>query len=102
MSFGTEFKSGLDAEVVTTAGAVIWNPVEVRVIRKDASGQKQETKETFTKNSGVKAETAAFAKSIQAGALNPLLSPEEALKDLNVIQSLLQSGESNATVQNLE
>lgn len=101
ISFGTEFKSGLEVEIVTTSGAVTWNPSEVKVVRKTSGGDKTEEKETLVRDSGVKAEVAAFAKSFGDGAVDPLQTPEEALKDLEILQALLESGEAGASVKTL-
>lgn len=101
ISFGTEFKSGLEVEIVTTTGAVTWNPTEVKVVRKDRGGDKTEEKETFARESGVKPEVVAFAKSIGTGSVNPLQAPGEALLDLEILQTLLESGESGASIKTL-
>jgi predicted dehydrogenase len=50
-----------------------------------------EEKKDFTYSSGVKAEVAAFSKAIEAGKLNTLQTPIEALKDLEILQRLLES-----------
>lgn len=102
ISFGTEFKSGLEVEIVTTKGAVTWTPTEVKVVRKADGGDKAEEKESFAHDSGgVDEEDAVFARSIAAGAVDPLQTPEEALKDLEILQTLLESGEAGAGVKTL-
>lgn len=78
MSFGTEHKRGLTIEVVTTNGSVTWSPTEV-------SGKE------FQYDSGVKSEVAAFGKSLDAKTPDPLQTPEEAFKDLQVLEGLLES-----------
>ncbi|KAK3303720.1 oxidoreductase-like protein [Chaetomium strumarium] len=103
LSFGTEFKSLLEVEVVTTNGAVTWNPTEVKTVagKGDGSSEKVEEKKEFTYSSGVKAEVAAFAKAIEAGKVNALQTPSEALKDLEILQRLLESGAGGATVKTI-
>jgi hypothetical protein len=72
---------------------VIWNSTEVKTgVRKgDGSAEKVEEKD-FTYSSGAKAEVTAFSKAIEAGKLNTLQTPAEALKDLEILQRLLESG----------
>ena len=51
MSFGTEFKSGLKVEVVTTKGAVhlmeAWPARSIKTVRKNENGEKVEEKKGF-------------------------------------------------------
>lgn len=104
LSFGTEFGSGLEVCIVTTEGRVTWSPEQVTVVTRSsrssdaaaaADDKKDETKK-YEKNFGVVPEVAAFAKSIAAGVADPLQSPQEALKDLALLQALLESGPSGA------
>lgn len=97
ISFGTQFKSGLEVEVVTTQGAVYWNPTQVKTKTKDG-----EKTEDFERSSGVKEEVAAFAKAIEQGKTEKNQTPEEALKDLEVVQRLLESGEEKGVVKAVE
>ncbi|KAK3940409.1 hypothetical protein QBC46DRAFT_385315 [Diplogelasinospora grovesii] len=96
LSFGTEFKSGLEIDVNTTKGSVFWEPKSVRVV----TSAGEETRK-FEKDSGVKAEVAAFGKSIVEGKADPRQTPEEGLKDLEVLQRLLESGEAGASVKTM-
>ncbi len=102
ISFGTEFKSGLEIEVVTTNGVVTWTPVAVKVAKKGADGEKEETSKDYVYSSGVKQEFEAFGKSVVAGKVDPRQTPQEALKDLEMLQSLLESGEGKGAVRTLE
>ena len=102
MSFGTEFKSGLEVEVVTTQGAVHWTPDRVRVTKKGASGSKEEETKDFAYDAGVNAEVKAFASSVEAGRVDPLQTPQQALQDLEVLQRILESGSSQGAVKALE
>lgn len=82
ITFGTEHKSGLEIEVVTTNGTVTWNPEEVVVSKKS---------QKFQYSSGVKAEVAVFAKSLESKTPDPLQTPEEAFADLQFLEALLES-----------
>ncbi|KAL2140514.1 hypothetical protein VTI28DRAFT_3718 [Corynascus sepedonium] len=103
VTFATEFKSGIEVEVVTTKGAVSWNPTEVITVtgKGDGSGEKVEEKKEFPYSSGVKEEVKAFAAALAAGKLDDVQTPKEALKDLEILQALLESGEGGATVKNI-
>lgn len=96
ITFGTEFKSGTEVEVVTTKGAVSWNPVEVKTVT-----SKGEEKKEFPSSNGVTEEVAAFGEAINAGQINNLQSPQEALKDLEILQRLLESGAGEGAVKSV-
>ncbi|KAK3984891.1 oxidoreductase-like protein [Cladorrhinum sp. PSN332] len=102
ITFGTEFKSGLEVEIITTNGTVTWSPTTVKVVAKksDGSGNEETTKE-FGWSSGVKAEVAAFAQAIEDGRVAPSQTPEEALKDLEILQKLLESGAAGAALKTI-
>lgn len=89
ISFGTEFKSGFDAQVVTTNGSVTLTPTRVEWASR---GQEKQVVE-FPWNAGVQAEIEAFAKSLAGGGVDPGQSGQEALADLKVIEGILVSGE---------
>ncbi|CAK7205392.1 hypothetical protein SEUCBS139899_008163 [Sporothrix eucalyptigena] len=93
ISFGTEFKATLEVCVVTTEGRVTWDPSKVVSVRR---GQADEETKKFEQDFGVVAEVAAFGKSVAAGKADPLQSPQEALKDLALLEALLQSGPSGS------
>ncbi|KAL2158837.1 hypothetical protein VTH06DRAFT_4029 [Thermothelomyces fergusii] len=103
ISFGTQFKSGTVVEIVTTKGAVSWSPTEVRTVagNGDGSGGKVEERRGFPYSSGVTEEVAAFANGLAAGKLDDFQSPREALKDLEILQALLESGDGGAAVKDL-
>ncbi|KAK0744524.1 hypothetical protein B0T21DRAFT_380763 [Apiosordaria backusii] len=98
ISFGTEFKNGTDVEIITTNGTVSWNPTEVKTVTKDG-----ESKKDFEHSSGVGAELAVFGQAIQAGTgkVDGLQTPEEALRDLEILEGLLESGAGGAKVKDV-
>lgn len=101
ISFGTEFKSGLEVEIVTTNGAVVWSQTEVKTVARkaDGSGGKVEETKQFPQDWGVQAEVVAFSRAIEAGKADPLQAPLEALKDLEILQQLLESGALGGSVR---
>ncbi|KAK4159982.1 oxidoreductase-like protein [Cladorrhinum sp. PSN259] len=103
LTFGTEFKSGLEIEIITTNGIVTWSPDTVKVVarKSDGSGEKEEVTKEFDWSSGVKAEVAAFAQAIEEGQISALQTPEEALKDLDILQRLLESGDAGAALKTI-
>jgi predicted dehydrogenase len=100
ISFGTEFKDVTEVEIVTTNGTVVWGPTDVKSVARKGTETVEETK-TFPYSSGVVAEVAAFAQGIEAGKIDELQTPAEALKDVEVIQRLLESGAGGAAIQSL-
>ncbi|KAK5658041.1 hypothetical protein OQA88_2596 [Cercophora sp. LCS_1] len=100
MSFGTEFKSGLEVEVVTDKGAVTWSPTGVTVVKK-VGGERVEEKKEFEYSSGVAREVVGFAEALKRGQLEERQTPAEALRDLEVLQKLLESGEEKAVLKSL-
>jgi hypothetical protein len=101
MSFGTEFKSGLEVEIVTTNGSVVWEPTMVKTVTRKAEGssEKVDKIKEFPYSSAVKPEVAAFAKAIEAKAVDPLQTPAEALGDLEILQRLLETGSLGGIVR---
>ncbi|KAK0617577.1 hypothetical protein B0T14DRAFT_547337 [Immersiella caudata] len=103
MSFGTEFKSGMEVEVVTTKGAVhfmeAWPARSVKTVRKNEKGEKVEEEKEFEFRSGVADEVAAWGVAMGKGVVEERQSPGEALKDLEVLQRLLESGEKGGEVK---
>lgn len=91
MSFGMEQKFSFEIEVVTNKAAILVKHTEIVVTTKDATGEQQERSQ-FTHGFGVGQEVAAFARSIQTGECDPRSTPTQALMDLKVLQSLLESG----------
>ncbi len=112
LSSGTEFKSGLEIEIVTTQGAVIWTPTAVTTVTKSettekteetrafvlAGGKRQEVK-PFVYENGVVAEVEAFGRSVTSGVLDSRQTPMEAIKDLGILESMFKSGDSRGTLQ---
>ncbi|KAA8900173.1 hypothetical protein FN846DRAFT_959389 [Sphaerosporella brunnea] len=91
ISFGSteklfEFTVACEGGVVVVGGGG-------RVSVKDREGN-EEVKE-FLDDRGIKEEFAAFAEGVRKGELHPDQTPEEALKDLELIEKLLLSGEKD-------
>ena len=88
--------------MVTTNGLVNWTPVGVKIAKKGANGEKEESSKDYVYSSGVKQEFEIFGKSVVAGKVDPRQTPEQALKDLEMLQSLLESGDGKGAVRTLE
>ncbi|KAK4442904.1 hypothetical protein QBC34DRAFT_488631 [Podospora aff. communis PSN243] len=105
MSFGTEFKNGLELEVVTTQGAVrfveSWPKRSVTSVRKNDKGEKVEEKKEFEFSIGVADEVAAWVVAMEKGVIEERQSPAEAMKDLEILQRLLESGEKGGEVKTI-
>ncbi|KAL4937120.1 hypothetical protein BDV06DRAFT_227261 [Aspergillus oleicola] len=97
--FGTELKSTFEIEVVTTNGAVTVTRNMVKVARRITSGKQEVEQIEVVFSAGVKAEVLAFAASIKTGVPDPRASPLEALADIRVMQSMLESGEEDGVVK---
>lgn len=100
-SYGMVHKSGFELEVVTSTGSVSVKPTDVTVITKDQTGEKIEKKTEFPFGLGVQAEMEAFVEQIETKRDDSRLSPSEALADLQLLQSLLESGERDGAVVDL-
>ncbi|EFX03707.1 nuclear migration protein [Grosmannia clavigera kw1407] len=109
MSFGTEFGGPLlEVVVTTTEGRLTWTPRCVTVMRRgDVTPAVIDTADPAAfpaaEANGVKAEFAAFARSIATGAaaVDQLQSPREALQDLLVVETMLQSGAEGGALREL-
>lgn len=88
VSFGTT-DSGSEYVVASEKGTVTVSRGKV-VVSKDG---KDEAKEFPEEGSGVKAEVKAWAEGLAQGKSNESQSPEEALKDLEILEAALKSGE---------
>lgn len=101
VSFGTTL-SGSEYVVACEKGSVTvgFKKVTVRL------GEEKEDKATVTEfkeeGSGVKEEVAAWAEGIANGTRNPRQSPEEALADLEILEKMLTSGESQGKPEGLQ
>ena len=101
ISYGAEFKSDFEIQVVTDRGAVTVLPTVVAVLTKDPNGERNERIVGVRPGPAIKAEVAAFAESIRTGRVDPRGTPEEALADLYVLQAMLESGEEAGAVKEL-
>ncbi|KAI0625980.1 NAD(P)-binding protein [Pyrenophora tritici-repentis] len=89
ISFGTT-DTGSEYLVACEKGSVHVSRGKVIVTR---DGKEAETKEFPDKGNGVNQEIKAWAKSLEEGKRNEMQSPEEALKDLEILEVCLMSGE---------
>lgn len=105
MSFGTEFGAPLEISVTTTDGMVTWTPKKVTVATRNAADpfnphivehdcSPKNPAFPTDEGTGVKAEFRAFAANIAEGktAVETRLSPAEALADLELLESMFDSG----------
>ena len=101
VSFGTAFKSGFEIEVVTSKGRVSVTPTSITTVHADGTDGKKEEKEEFEFSSGVVREVEAFATSVESGKLDARASPQEAARDLELIQCMLESGKDAGSTKTL-
>jgi predicted dehydrogenase len=99
VSFGSQFRAGFEMSVVTTKGRVVMAPNGVTTTRLSSSGEKSEATKEFQMASGVPSEVEVFVASIESGSPEPRASPQQALKDLRIIQSMLESADEGGTVK---
>ena len=99
ISFGAEFKTAFEIEVVTDKGSVTVKASEVICVTKDKDGKKLEETVEVGFDSGVVEEVKAFAESILVGAADERGTPDQALADLEVLQRMLESGEQGGAVK---
>ncbi|CAO2653498.1 Nn.00g029090.m01.CDS01 [Neocucurbitaria sp. VM-36] len=90
MSWATEFKAGFHFQLVTTNGSVTVTMTDVTVKKKGVADEKIDYKFDM----GVKQEMEAFGKSVAKGTVDAKQSMQEALKDLVVLEGILNSGET--------
>ncbi|SPO01908.1 related to dehydrogenases and related proteins [Cephalotrichum gorgonifer] len=100
-SFASEFKSGLTVSVTTKNGSVSVTPFEVVITTKGENGEKKVDTKKFDRDFGVPSEVKAFAAAIGAGKADDKQSPEEALKDLEILEALLESGKAGGAVKTI-
>ncbi|KAF2646377.1 NAD(P)-binding protein [Massarina eburnea CBS 473.64] len=88
ISFGTSF-SGSEYAFACEKGTVVVTRGKV-VVTRDG---KEEAKDFPDEGNGVKPEIAAWGKGLQEGKQDERQTPEEALRDLEVLEAMLASGE---------
>ena len=89
ISFGTT-DTGSEYLVACENGSVHVSRGKVTVTK---VGKEAEVKEFNDEGNGVNQEIKAWAESLEKGARNEMQSPEEALRDLQVLEACLRSGE---------
>lgn len=97
ISFGTTLK-GSEYAVACEKGSVVRTFGKV-VTTVDG---KEDVKEFPDEGNGVKQEMKAWAEALQSGKRNEAQSGEEALKDLQVLEALLRSGEGGGKLVELQ
>ncbi|KAF1847000.1 NAD(P)-binding protein [Cucurbitaria berberidis CBS 394.84] len=89
ISFGTTDK-GSEYLIACENGSVHVSMGKVTVTK---AGKEAEVREFKDEGNGVRQEVSAWAESIEKGVRNEMQSPEEALRDLEVLEACLRSGE---------
>ncbi|RYN42554.1 hypothetical protein AA0113_g6596 [Alternaria arborescens] len=89
ISFGTT-DTGSEYLVACEKGSVHCARGKVTITK---DGKDPETRDFPDEGNGVNQEIKAWAKSLERGKRNEMQSPEEALKDLEILESCLKSGE---------
>jgi len=97
ISFGTT-DTGSEYLVACEHGNVHVSRGKVTITK---NGKVVEEKEFADEGNGVQQEIKAWAQSLEKGNMNPEQSPEEALGDLEVLESALRSGENGGKVVEL-
>jgi|TARA_R110002003_G_scaffold388_14_gene19400 predicted dehydrogenase len=98
ISFGTT-DTGSEYLVACEKGSVHVSRGKVTVTK---DGKVVEEKEFKDEGNGVKQEVKAWAESLESGKWKVEQSPEEALRDLEIIESALKSGEQGGKVVELK
>lgn len=99
ISFGAEFKTAFEIQVVTDKGSVTVKASEVVCVSRDEEGKKLEETIEVGFDNGVLEEVKVFAESIVAGEADERGTPDQALADLRVLQRMLDSGEQGGAVK---
>ena len=99
ISFGTEFKTAFEIEVITDCGGVMVKADQVMCITKDEDGKRMKECTKMKYDNGVRAEVDAFGRSIKGAGADERGTPEQALADLRLIYTMLESGEQGGTVK---
>jgi len=108
LSFGAEHKAEepWEMQVTTDKGSVTVTPTEVTLSRKGPKGERDEKKAHFDQryicSHAVEREVASFANAIRTGKMEQRATAEEALKDLVILQAMLESGEDGGAVKSLD
>jgi predicted dehydrogenase len=87
----------IEYDIVTDAGNVcVRGPTKVLTELRNKDGKM--VKEEFTDDMtfGVPDEFAAFASALQGSSLDSRISADEALRDLQLLEAMLESGNSGA------
>ncbi|KAF2705730.1 NAD(P)-binding protein [Pleomassaria siparia CBS 279.74] len=97
ISFGTTF-TGSEYSVACEKGTVSVSRGKVTITR----GKDVEVKDHPDEGNGVKQEVKAWAEGLQKGEMDRRQAPEEALKDLVLLEGMLNSGEKGGAPVELD
>lgn len=98
-SFGAEHESAWEIQVVTDRGTVTVTPSQVSLKRKGEKAHNAFFKPKWSH--AIEREVESFAKAVSSGKMDPRASPEEARKDLVVMQAMLESGAAGGAVNSI-
>ncbi|KAK4554272.1 hypothetical protein LTR86_008480 [Recurvomyces mirabilis] len=91
VSFGTTFK-GAEWAIACEKGSITIDGSKVTITPLDGEAKVEEKPDTL---GGVKQEVFAWAKSLVSGKQEDKQKPEEALADLEILETMLKSGEAD-------
>ncbi|KAI9852205.1 MAG: hypothetical protein M1838_001442 [Thelocarpon superellum] len=94
VSFGTTLP-GWEYSIACEGGSVTVGPTEVTVRRGEGENQAESRKAFPNQGMGVKQEVKAWAEGLHCRRLDGAQTPLEALRDLEILELMLQSGEKN-------
>ncbi|KAI9793887.1 MAG: hypothetical protein M1816_007139 [Peltula sp. TS41687] len=100
VSFGTTLSQS--SYLVACEEGVVEVTEDGVIVKGGEDEDAEETHESFISDSrGVKEEIEAWAESFESGMQDPRQSPDEALRDLEILEKMLRSGEYNGTPQEI-
>jgi predicted dehydrogenase len=100
ISFGTSLSGG-EYTIAAEKGSVTIVGSKVTVREGEENSGNVKVTEFKGEGNGVKQEVAAWAQSLVDGKPDPKQSPVEALADLEILEKMLRSGESQGKIERL-
>ena len=99
-SYGTDFATALDIQVITDGGVVSIEDHCVKVVKDgESEDMEQVTTTRFPVDHSLGREIEVFAQGILKKTVEVRGSPQEALEDLKVIEAILRSGDEGGAVK---